>query len=473
MKFLTLAKLTIVLAAIIVSIVGILNTPQKRTSAFSSGPPASYTGAPGESNCTACHEGEPNSGTGSLTISNVPTNYVPSKPYQVTVTVSQPQAVVFGFQITAIDDQGRQAGNFTLIPETPPQTQIVQGVVNGNQRRYVEHTSDGTIPTTFDTKSWSFVWTAPASKVGRIRFYASSNAANGDGTPIGDSIYLKNQPTFAGTLTASFDNDTKSDISVFRPSDGNWYILRSSNNSFNAVQFGTNGDKPIAGDFDGDGQSDIAVFRPSSGTWYLTLSQSNQFTSVQFGISIDKPVVGDFDGDGKADIAVFRPSNGIWYILQSSNNQITVQQFGTSGDKPVPADFDADGKTDIAVFRPSNGNWYILLSSNNHLVSFQFGTDSDRPVPADYDGDGRADIAVFRPAIGTWFLLRSTQGFAGIQFGSSIDQPSPADFDGDGKTDLAVYRNGTWYLLMSEAGFSTTNFGISGDIPIPAGYFPD
>ena len=92
---------------------------------------------------------------------------------------------------------------------------------------------------------------------------------------------------------------------------------------------------PTVSDFDGDGRTDISVFRPSDGTWYVMQSGSNTFRAQQFGASGDKIVPGDYDGDGRTDIAVYR--NGAWYIVQSSNGQFATQQFGASSDIPVAA----------------------------------------------------------------------------------------------------------------------------------------
>ncbi len=94
---------------------------------------------------------------------------------------------------------------------------------------------------------------------------------------------------------------------------------------------------PAQGDFDGDGRSDQAVYRGQTGYWYILRSSNNGFQAVQFGVTGDLPVVGDYDGDGRDDIAVFRPSSGNWYILRSSNNGFQSAQFGENGDLPIPA----------------------------------------------------------------------------------------------------------------------------------------
>lgn len=139
------------------------------------------------------------------------------------------------------------------------------------------------------------------------------------------------------TTSGDFDGDGISDTAVFRPSVGQWFILRSSDNSFSAQQFGTNGDVPIDGDFDGDGKNDLAVYRPSSGEWFFQRSSNNSFFGVAFGTGADKPIPGDYDKDGKTDIAVFRPSSGSWFYLRSSSNfaAFSATTFGQNGDIPI------------------------------------------------------------------------------------------------------------------------------------------
>ncbi len=439
--------------------------------ASASGPSPSYTNAPGEGNCTACHLLAPvNTGTGSVAISGVPANYLPGQEVPITVTTTQSDGVVYGFQLTALDHSGANAGSFTLPSQNPMQLQFMEGPIGNDLRRYVEHTAQGIIPTEFGSKSWTFTWTAPEQRIGKIGFYAAGNGANGDGHNSGDYIYTTSTASLSGSAISNFDGDTASDIGVYRPSTGNWYSYNISTGAVQTALFGLAEDKIAPGDYDGDGTTDYAVFRPSSGTWYIQRS-SLGFTGVQFGSDGDLPVAGDYDGDGMTDIAVFRPSNGYWYIMQSTAG-FTAAGFGLDGDKPVPGDFDADGKTDFAVFRPSTGTWYLQQSTAG-FAGMQFGSPEDRPVQSDFDGDGKTDIAVFRPSTGIWYLLRSTDGFLGVNFGLSEDIPAPADYDGDGKTDIAVFRpsNGTWYLTRSsDDSFYAAQFGLDGDVPVAAGY---
>jgi hypothetical protein len=134
------------------------------------------------------------------------------------------------------------------------------------------------------------------------------------------------------------------------------------------------------GDFDGDGTTDLAVFRPTTGQWFVVNSGSNTVQIVNWGTEGDIPVPGDFDGDRRSDFTVFRPTTGTWFRINSSNNQAILTDWGTQGDKPETGDFDKDGKSDIALFRPTDGNHYIIKSSDNSVLISQWGTAGDIPI---------------------------------------------------------------------------------------------
>ena len=162
-------------------------------------------------------------------------------------------------------------------------------------------------------------------------------------------------------------------------------------------------------------QTDVAVYRPGTGVWYVRQSSTNFAASVSFqwGLPNDVVAPGDYDGDGVTDLAVWRPSSGVWFIRLSTTAYASSASFqwgGLSGDISVPGDFDGDGKTDLAVYRPSSGTWFIRQSTTNYAtsVTYQWGLTNDIPVPGDFDGDGKIDVAVFRPSTSTWFLLMSS-----------------------------------------------------------------
>ncbi len=274
-------------------------------------------------------------------------------------------------------------------------------------------------------------------------------------------------PTSAAYV--DFDGDGKTDISVFRPAEGNWYILKSSDNSFVAQNFGIATDQIAPGDYDGDGKTDITVYR--DGIWYVSRSSDGDFSIINFGLAGDIPQPGDYDGDGITDVAVYRPSAGTWYS-QNSRDGFAAVQFGIASDKAVASDFDGDGKFDPAVFR--EGTWYVL-NSGGGVTTLQYGLVDDKPVVGDYDGDGKSDIAVWRPSNGTWYRRLSSNGTDLIvHYGAAGDLPSPGDYDGDGTNDVTVYRpsGGIWYSENSTSGQSIVQFGISSDRPVPGYIVP-
>jgi hypothetical protein len=99
--------------------------------------------------------------------------------------------------------------------------------------------------------------------------------------------------------------------------------------------FGSSADKPVQADYTGDGKADVAFWRPSTGEWFILRSEDSSFFAFPFGANGDVPAPGDYDGDGKFDPTVFRPSSATWFIARSTAGTQIVQ-FGASGDRPVP-----------------------------------------------------------------------------------------------------------------------------------------
>ena len=272
--------------------------------------------------------------------------------------------------------------------------------------------------------------------------------------------------------SADFDGDLRTDVSVYRPSTGLWYINNSSDNSVRIQPFGLAGDIPATEDYDGDNIGDIGVFRPSTGVWYHYRSSDNVVGIVGFGLNEDIPAAADYDGDAKADIAIFRPSTGTWWIRRTTDpNNFVARPWGLNGDIPSVGDYDGDGKVDIALWRPSNGTWYWINSNGGGTAQRTFGLSGDVPTQGDYDNDGLTDVAVFRPSNGIWYVTRSIGGT--IQYtnwGLNGDVPVVGDYDGDGLDDIAVFRpsNGVWYRINSSNGAASfAQFGISEDLAAP------
>lgn len=171
-----------------------------RARANSNRPPSRSTGGPGESNCTICHDGSAvNSGAGIVALNGLPANYMPNQAIPLTIAVTQAGRSKFGFQVTAIDDTGKQAG--LIVVTDAARTILTTGTVAGNTRQYIGQTLAGT-----NAGNYAFTWNAPATAVGRVTFYVTGMAANGDGDTPGDSTYTINRATMPGSAVAALAN---------------------------------------------------------------------------------------------------------------------------------------------------------------------------------------------------------------------------------------------------------------------------
>lgn len=195
----------IILPSLLAALLGFLlstDTLQRPVHAFSAGPPAGYTRAPGEEPeaCAECHV-TAEAGTGQIFI-DAPSTYIPNQTYPITVrhTNTDPTRLRWGFQLTVLNTGDEKAGNLS---SSDSLTQVLNNAGPGNARQYIEHTAPGTFAGQQGGATWTFNWTAPATDVGTVIFYAAGNQANNDGNSSGDHIYS----TFVSSAPASTTPD--------------------------------------------------------------------------------------------------------------------------------------------------------------------------------------------------------------------------------------------------------------------------
>jgi hypothetical protein len=144
-----------------------------------------------------------------------------------------------------------------------------------------------------------------------------------------------------------------------------------------------------APDYDGDGRTDVAVYRPTTGQWFISQSGSSGSPAVagwgapsSSGLG-DIQVPADYDADGITDLAVYRQSSGEWFARRSFDLSVLAIPFGAPsstglGDTPVPGDYDGDGLADLAIFRTSTGQWF--LRGGTGVTTVTWGGAGDVPA---------------------------------------------------------------------------------------------
>jgi len=161
---------------------------------------------PSESVCSECHSGQfgsvPNRGPGSIAFSVQ--EYRPGESQRITVTVSDPNQVRWGFQLTArpANNPTQQAGNFRAVDAN---TQVIcdndtPAPCPAGMLQFPTHSLAGTRRGTRNGVSFTVEWTAPSSDVGDIIFAGAGNAANGSDTEFGDNVYTRQVRISPGVL---------------------------------------------------------------------------------------------------------------------------------------------------------------------------------------------------------------------------------------------------------------------------------
>lgn len=191
---------------------------------FHSGSPGGKSGSPGDggNNCTDCHAGTPvNEELWIYGPDLLVGGYSAGQTYDLFVLGIDANAVKMGFEATAEDQMGNKVGTFEA-----GFGGFNQAINNGQA---ITHTALGSTPLSDTASAWFFSWTAPATNVGNITFYAAINTANGNGQTSGDVIHLAN--FIASPSVGINDQASTEQLHVYpNPSNGLITVSNKANN---------------------------------------------------------------------------------------------------------------------------------------------------------------------------------------------------------------------------------------------------
>lgn len=166
-------------------------------------------------------------------------------------------------------------------------------------------------------------------------------------------------------VNADYDGDGKTDFAVIRAQEMvsaappiDWFIQRADGSYYGAT-FGVGGefgDRPTLGDYDGDGKSDVAVWRPIDGTFYI--ANASGFSAVRWGIQNDKLI------NSTGFLAKLPVGWNVIYDKLGSGGQ----GWGFYSKTAVPADFGLPSMSAYAV----SANRFVKEDANTFIRRAEF-----------------------------------------------------------------------------------------------------
>jgi len=150
-------------------------------------PMPAHTGGFGETSCHSCHsEWELNPSGGTLRMGLTHAAIRPGREHVLNVSLTHPQMLRAGFQLSARfadgPNAGKQAGRF--IASTTHHTVSELGGIS-----YLSQSLQGGKLTKKATVDWTVKWVAPAGR-NNVVFHVSAVAGDEDGSQYGDWVYV-------------------------------------------------------------------------------------------------------------------------------------------------------------------------------------------------------------------------------------------------------------------------------------------
>lgn len=291
--------------------------------AYASGPDPRNTGAPGDQTCAqgGCHTGTAvNAGPGKVEVT-FPSGltYVPGTKQRLTVTITDAQQRVFGFQATARLESNLSATQAGTWSTTDSRTQVLcddgrtrpaAGCGDRFPVEFIEHASVNA------TNTFTVEWTPPATAAGNVRIYVAGNAGNGNGQNTGDRVYTANY-TLAPTTGGG--GGPKPTISSGGVADGFNFVAGVAANTWTAI-FGT----------------DLAT---ETKTWDADV-QGNRLPTTVGGVSVNinnKPATVYFVSPGQINVLapIDDATGDVQVVVKNANGESTPLTVRKAAVKPA------------------------------------------------------------------------------------------------------------------------------------------
>lgn len=195
------------------------------------GSPGKKAGSPLDgASCLQCHSGS--STQVDWITTNIPeSGWVPGQTYIITLNASHGTAPKIGFELTA-ENSSEKTGSFKITDADRTRLSFSD--------KSVTHKSAGTTPID-GTLSWEMEWTAPEVDKGEITFYAAINAANGNGSTSGDTIFTSSLTLAQDATTTGIPNSETQTFKIF-PNPAKQFInVQLSENADEVSLFSLNG----------------------------------------------------------------------------------------------------------------------------------------------------------------------------------------------------------------------------------------